>query len=176
MVEMMATVLIFLIIIGGLVLVLNMSYLPDSITRTKLELQPEVRRAMQMMTRDLRQTSRMKLGVINATGVAMQFAELTDNTTFSSPAFNLCTGYNQTAEAISWSDTNIGYAFNATTNRVTRTDYATNQELHFNNIQSIVFTKTDTNELEINITAQKVARGAIAPAVSLETGVKLRNE
>lgn len=180
MVEILVTSAIFLVIVGGLYLTVNMTYVPASITGTKLELQQEVRRATEMMVRDIRQTSRVKFNVTDTTtGDEMFFANVSaSNGTFSAPIrFYQCLGYNATAaDHRNWTTTVIEYIVDSVNGTIIRRDYETNQTLSFRNIDNLTFTKTSQNQFNVNITASAQARGSIVPAVSLETEVKLRNE
>lgn len=164
--------LVMLIVFSPMV---NLSDLVGVISGARLEVQQEVRRSMDWMANDLRQTSRMCLLVIDQFSVQQQFNLLGSGATFSDPVFNICQGYNDPG-GINWSANTIGYSFDAANQRIIRTDSASGQTWDFNSISSLTFQKVGMNVLRITITGTRVARGTIQPAFTLETEVKLRNE
>jgi type II secretory pathway component PulJ len=163
-------------IITAVTSVLQIGEFSNTVSTARIELQQEVRRAMDTMITDLRQTSREKLSVELANGSLPFFSDLSNDTAFTDPLFKVCLGYNSSAKAVNWSSNEIGYTFNASNNVIVRTDNSTSQAWQFNNISDLEFRKLDVNLLGINITGEKVARGNLRPTFSLQAEVRLRNE
>ena len=174
LVETLFTAILILLIISAFFSVLHIGELSNTISGAKVELQQEVRRAMDTIVKDLRQTSRQILSVELANTSRVLFSDLDTNVTFSNPLFFTCLGYN--GSAINWSSNEIGYAFNASNNMIIRTDNSTSQTWRFNNITNLELRKLDVNLLEVNITGEKVARGNLRPTFNLQSEVRLRNE
>ncbi len=174
LVEILVVTFILVIVITALLITLNTGDLTNKIGSARLEVQQEVRRAMDWMVRDLRQTNRVKLEVLDQLGTRKQFNLLANGETFSEPLFNICTDYIDLS--VQWSANQIGYAFDNINKTITRTDYGTTQVWQFNNIDSLTFKKISLNLLRITVSGKKTARGSIEPTFALEEEVKLRNE
>lgn len=176
LVEGLVTVFILLLLISALFLVLNIGNLSESISATKIQVQQEVRRAMDWMVKDLRQTDRMRLRLTNSEGEPdKQFNSLSDGEIFTDPQFQVSIGYDTTTKEIIPSPNQIGYTFDATNQRITRTDLGTNQAWKFNYIANLEFRKVSRDILRVTISGEKTARGTIRPSFTLQEEVKLRN-
>lgn len=169
---------ILLIVIAALVVTLNIGDLSHKVGEAKLDAQQNVRRAMEWMIRDLRQTNRMQLEVTDQLGERKQFNLLSNGDIFTEPLFNLCQDYILLLGEwkVDWGNYQIGYSFDATNQRIIRTRSDTNQAWYFNYIDALTFEKIDLNLLRVTITGKKTARGQIEPTFTLEEEVKLRNE
>ena len=172
LVESLVAAFILIVIITALFLVLNIGDLSNTVSGAKLELQQEVRRAMDWMVKDLRQTDRMRLLCIDSNGNPnQQFNSLADKEVFTDPVFPISTGYDGTS--IIWSSNQIGYSFDAVNKKIIRSN--TTQTWEFNNIFNLEFRKISLNLLHITISGETTARGNIRPTFNLEEEVKLRN-
>ena len=177
LVEVIASAFILMIIFAALFSTLNIGVFSDTVGGAKLEAEQEARMALDWMTKDLRQTSRNKLTVTDTDGNNTTFAGLMgNNTVFAQPRFYLCTGYNTANSTINWTANETTYDFDVVNKTLIRIDSGTGQVLQFNGISNLTFTKTDLNSININITAQKVARGNATGVVNLIGEIKLRNE
>lgn len=127
---------------------------------------------MDWIVKDLRQTSRWKLRVINQTGDPDDFNNVGDNDTFTAPEFPICTGYS--GGNITWGTGQIRYSFDALNKKIIRSN--TTQTWEFNHISNLEFRKIYVNMLGITILGEKTARGNIKPTFNLTTEVRLRNE
>lgn len=181
LVEVLIVAFISVVLFGALFMVLNMGDLQSRIGGTRIEVQGEVRRAMDWMSRDLRQTSRGQMSVLNAS--AASFAGLGTPEVFETPDFPICTGFNPGAGGIQWSTYTISYDFDPTNQTITRTfsDPISGDVLtyRFNHINSLTFTKIEEDSLEIDISGQKVAKrgisGNMTQMYNLTEQIKLRN-
>lgn len=135
LVEVLLTTFIVGIIFAALLFTLNMGNLSSVVSGGKLEVQQEVRRAMDWMVKDLRQTSRTQLAVIDSNGNNVTFVQLLSNETFSDPEFRTCFGY---ADGnVTWSSNQIGYSLDASNHKIIRTSSDTNQTWEFNHIANL---------------------------------------
>lgn len=162
---------------SALFVVLNVGNLSNTIVGAKLEAQQEVRRAMEWMIMDLRNTDRMRLQVIDPDVDPVNRIQFNVSTgTITDPLFNICIGYAVSGNL--WSSNQIGYTYDAVNRRIVRSDSGTGNTWQFNHINSLTFTKTKTglNSLLIEIMGQKTAIGTITPTFTLQEEVKLRNE
>ena len=161
---------------------LNFGNLANITGGAKLEVQQNVRRAMEWIIRDLRQTKKAKLTVYNSLGQEETFLELDSGEVFTKPKFEICTGYNTTTKSAKWSDegNEIGYDFDSGNRTIVRKDYATENEWRFNYIDDLTFARVDkafnVNALSVTISGKKTARGTIEPTFNLTAEVRLRNE
>lgn len=179
LVEVLVAAFILLIIMSALFVVLNVGELSNTIVGAKLEVQQEVRRAMDWMVKDLRQTDRKLLLVTDQFGnpVPKQFNDpaIAIGDPFTDPLFSICIGYGVVSGNL-WSSNQIGYTYDAANQRIVRSDSGTGNTWQFNHINSLTFTKTGLNSLLIEIVGQRTAIGTIAPTFTLQEEVKLRNE
>lgn len=173
LVEIIVTAFILVIIIGALIAVLNIGNFSNSISTAKLELQQDVRRTIDWIVKDLRQTQRTKLTVINEAGSSVLFVDLVNNEIFTDPQFRICQDHDGTN--VIWSSNQIGYTFDALNHKVIRTDSAGSQSWAFNNISNLEFRKIGMDMLSITVSGEKTVRGNIKPTYTLQTEVKLRN-
>lgn len=177
LVEVLVAGFILSIIMSALLLVLNVGNLSNTIVGAKLEVQQEVRRAMEWMVRDLRQTDRMRLLVRDVSGGPLtqnQFNSFGNGVIVTNPLFNICIGYSVSGNL--WSSNQIGYTYDAVNQRIVRSDSGTGNTWQFNHISSLTFTKIGLNSLLVEIIGQRTATGTIAPTSTLQEEVKLRNE
>jgi hypothetical protein len=170
-------IFISLVIFSALFMVLNMGEFQNKIGSTRIDVQQEVRKALDMMSKDLRQTARGQISVMNAS--AGSFAGLGTPEVFETPDFAICEDFIP-GTGILWSPYTISYDFDATNQTVLRTRSDTGQVLRFNFIGNLVFTKIGTNTLQIDISGRKVAvsdmSGDITQFYNLSEEVRLRNE
>lgn len=184
LVEVLVAAFILLIIMSALFVVLNVGELSNTIVGAKLEVQQEVRRAMDWMIRDLRNTDRMRLQVTVTdqfgNPAQKQFGDPTIaiGDPFTDPLFSICIGYGVVSGNLGnlWSSNQIGYTYDAANQRIVRSDSDTGNTWQFNHINSLTFTKTGLNSLLVAIIGQRTAIGTIAPTFTLREEVKLRNE
>jgi prepilin-type N-terminal cleavage/methylation domain-containing protein len=177
LVEVLVAAFILAIIMSALFLVLNVGEFSNTIAGAKLEVQQEVRRTMDWMVKDLRQTDRMRLLVRDVSGDPLtqnQFNSFGNDVIITYPLFNICIGYSVSGNL--WSSNQIGYTYDAVNQRIVRSDSGTGNTWQFNHINSLTFTKTGLNSLLIEIVGQRTAIGTIAPTFTLQEEVKLRNE
>ena len=165
---------------GALFVVLNVGNLSNTIGGAKLEVQQEVRRAMDWIIMDLRNTDRMRLLVRDDTGDPLtenQFNRFSNGVIVTNPLFNICIGYSVSGNL--WSSYQLQYSFDVSNQNIIRTripDLGTNTFWTFNHITNLTFTKIGLNSLLVEIVGQKTAIGTIAPTFTLQEEVKLRNE
>lgn len=155
-------------------MVLNIGNFSNSISTAKLEVQQNVRRAIDWMLKDLRQSSRTRLTVTPQVGSPVSFAGLPMDAIFTDPQFQACQGHD--GANVIWSSYQIGYSFDAATQKITRTNLATSQKWEFSNISNLEFRKIGINLLRVTVSGEKTARGNIKPTFTLQTEVRLRNE
>lgn len=172
--EVLFITILMVLIIAAFLSILRIGELSNTISGAKIELQQEVRRAVDTMATDLRQTGREKLWVELANGSTTLFSGLGNGTTFTNPLFVMCLGYD--GSNIIWSSNQIGYSFDADNSTIIRTDNSTTQTWQFNNITDLEFRKLDVNLLGVNITGEKTARRNLRPTFGLQAEVRLRNE
>jgi hypothetical protein len=181
-------------------MVLNMGEFQNRIGSTRIDVQQEVRRALDWMVRDMRQTSRGKMNVVDTTdGLPKNFVDIVapaSNVIFETPVvLYLCQGYTP-GVGPDWSDGDpsgtddqeytISYDFDPANEIVTRTftdpDPVTGSisAVRFNYITNLVFTTIDANSFRVDITGQKIAKrgptGDIVQAFSLNETIRMRNE
>ena len=175
LVEVLVVTFISLILFSAIFMVLNMGEFQNRIGSTRIDVQQEVRRALDWMIKDLRQTNRNIINVTNAS--ALTFVGLGTPEVFELPDFAICQGF--AAGTIVWSPYTINYDLDAPNQTVIRTRSDTGQELKFNHINNLIFTKIGTSTLQIDISGQKVAKsssaGNITQVFNLTEEIRLRN-
>ncbi len=183
LVEVLVAIFISMVIFSALFMVLNMGELQNRMGSTRIDVQQEVRRAMDWMVKDLRQTQGARISVINASGGPDTFETLGPAEVFEAPEFPVCIAFvpgTGSGTGITWSPYTITYDFDAANYTATRTDSGTGQVHSFKNIGDLVFTKIGTYTLQIDISGQKVARsglgGEIIQYYNLSEEVRLRND
>lgn len=179
LIEILVVTAISTIIFAALFMVLNTGEFSNSVGSASLDLHQQVRKAMDQLIRDLRQTAGSQMSVINASGGPEMYNNIGIGNTFSDPQFPLCAGYNVGASAIIWGDT-IAYTYNPAAERLIRTNLVTNQQFFYNYITNVVFTYLDLRQMRIDITGQRfVKRGLTGDTVRnlvLSEEVRFRNE
>jgi type II secretory pathway pseudopilin PulG len=161
-IEILITTFVLTVIMAGLFLVLDMAEFSQSATSAKLELRAELRRAMDWIIKDVRQTS------------AYQIAN--NAPTSSHIKFKVCLGHNGTS--LIWSDNYIEYTYDSTLKRITRTESASGRSWYFNYIITEPFdvSGVSTNsKLIVTISGERQRQGLPDITSTLTAQVKLRN-
>ncbi len=186
LVEIMIVTAISTVLFGAIFLALNTGENTNTIGNANLDLQQEVRRVLDWMIRDFRQT---RGNIMTATDSAGTVGVIYNNIgsaagtdqTFSDPIVPLCTGYVIGAGATF--DHQVTYAYDAVNQKVTRTftNLITGEQFQFffNHISNLVFTRIDDYMMHIDIAGQIIAKrgpaGNQVKNVALAEELKFRN-
>jgi hypothetical protein len=170
----------------GLFLAWNMGEFSSSVSSTKVDLQAEVRRTMDWITKDVRQS------------VSWEIADAVNNNPSDTHIkFRQVQGWNTTSDTYLLNGNYTEYTYNAGSNTITRrvSDASNNtlQTWNFNNIMQAPFYTRDSGSntvpltghssdlltsrrLIIVIAGQKQVRGSTNTTYALTEEVKVRNE
>ncbi|MBP7216560.1 MAG: prepilin-type N-terminal cleavage/methylation domain-containing protein [Candidatus Omnitrophica bacterium] len=177
LVEILVSAALLLLVIAGLAILLTEQYFSDAISGAKLEAQQEVRRAMLMITEDLRQGSRSHIDVNVSGAISPLSSYAGTRVTFTDPQIEEFLAYNLATTQREWSAWTIDYTYDAANRRIARTNTSSGQVRYYNNIDSVGYSFDGLNfTVTVTINGSTQARSGIAPAVDLQEEVFLRNE
>ncbi len=176
LIEVLVATAISVVIFGAIFMVLNMGEFSNRVGAVRIDLQQEVRRALDWMIRDFRQTNTTQMTVGGGSAV---FSDLTDGDIFTDPQFFLCSGYNTATSTVTWGD-EISYSIvpdpaDPPRQMIVRNNLTTGTQLIFRHITGLVFSKLAANQLSIDITGQRVAPRSPPQNLVLSEYVRLRN-
>ena len=164
-VEVLVTVLIFSIIAGACYMALISGNMSWQVTSVATELQQELRKGMDTMTEDLRQTGASTITDVNADGAP-----------YNMITFKICTGVS--GGNISWSSNTVQYALGSgiNVNKILRTSGGQSKVIA-QDIQTLQIRRQSSapNIVEVSLSAQKNTVGGRLLSLSSIFDVKLRN-
>jgi Tfp pilus assembly protein PilW len=161
LVEALVTMIIFLMVIGGLYSTLLVGESSWQNNSTKIELQQEMRKAMEWMRYELQQAGNASITTVPA-----------DGTWYTSISFKIPSGV--TGGALVWGSNAIVFSKSGT--RLIRTSAATTKTLA-NNLYSVQFRRqaASSNLLEVALVGRKTPIKGEEIEYPLDFDVKLRN-
>ena len=160
--EVLVSVLILGVVLGGLFITLSTGEFSSSVNSAKLEVQAETRRLMDWIVKDVRQTSS---------------SQIANNAPSNSHIkFKVCLGHD--GNNIIWSSDFIEYTYDSSLNRLTRTDYGSGMSWNFDNVIAAPFDTSELitdSKLIVTITVQKQPARMPALTSTLISKIKIRN-
>ncbi len=164
LVETMMTVLIFSFVLASLYTVLAAGQSSWETNKTRIEMQQQVRNAMDWMINDLRQSGGSSIADVPANGTWY------NQITFKTPS-------GVSGGSISWNASTIRFILGGTGgNQLQRID-ASGTRVIAQNIQTIQFRRqsSSSNILEVNITAQEISVKGLTMQYPFNFKVQIRN-
>lgn len=172
-VEVLFTILVTSLLSGALLYALNTGQFSHAFSSTQADLQAEVRRLTDWVSRDARETVPYEINNNNPSQTHIKFRKVQ--------------GWNTTSEVLLWSSNYFEYTYDAASKTITRSDGG--QTLVFNNIiQPPFYTKDtsgntvplssailDSKILIIVIAGEKQVKDALKAAYTLTAEVRIRN-
>jgi len=152
-------------IFASLFYVLTQGYLSNEIGLAKLKLQEEARRAMEVIGKDVRQTTVSEIKSNNPSSSHLKFRIYQD--------------YSEGNPQ--WSSNYIEYTYDANSYKLQRTDYNSNITTYFYNIASPPFDveeliNNNENKISIDLNMQETVKGSLPINFSLTGEITIRNE
>lgn len=161
MIETLVVVLIFTIISGGLISVMTVGDKSWQVNRVKIELQQELRKSMDAMVNDLRQSG--GASIVNVP---------TDGNWYSTITFRKPAGVS--AGSIAWDNTTIQFL---TSNGQLQRVYGANTKIVSQDISSMQFRRFSAaaDTLEVALQAQKNTNKGVPIVYDLDFNIQIRN-
>ncbi|MBU1062237.1 MAG: prepilin-type N-terminal cleavage/methylation domain-containing protein [Candidatus Omnitrophica bacterium] len=163
LIELMIVIVIFSIILGAIFATMTISGLSWYSGSTQVEMQQEVRRGLDRIVKELRQSNPTMITGVPANGIP-----------YNSISFRLPLTDNN--GDITWSNT-INYSLGGLNNRQLLRTEGTNQEILANNIVGLQLTRqvSASNIIEVTLQSQKATVLGHIVATTLNSKIKFRN-
>ena len=165
LVEVLIVTAVMSTIFASLFYVLTQGYLSNEIGLAKLKLQEEARRAIEVIGKDVRQTTVSEIKSNNPSSSHLKFRIYQD--------------YSEGNPQ--WSSNYIEYTYDANSYKLQRTDYNSNITTYFYNIASPPFDveeliNNNENKISIDLNMQETVKSSLPINFSLTGEITIRNE